>query len=1174
MEKFKQIINCHSHSHHSLDGAATVAQIVKRNKDLGATHVCLTEHGNLNSAIDLYTEAKAKGLKPIIGIELYLEPFFKEELREMIIQTFENPKKLEGEEYDKVINKKLHDNYTHLTVHFKDEWAYNYFCKLTPIMDRRSIIKVGEKKPICTLEELSGAAGHITIGSGCLISAVNKWLDPMKNKSIIRYDLAERSYQIIRSIAGPGNFFVEVFPHCITHNWKRPKIDSKSKLIVEPGEFEEIGCSDLAPDGDIQKSANQFIMRMAEKYKDPIIISLDSHYATEIQKLVQDARLGNGQDRWKFHEHLHIMTTDVAAQSLQKTLGVDDKTIESWVDNSYLFASKFDDFKMATVKDRWILAHGPEDYRNKLITSIQKHGRMDWTDPAMVKQLTHEVQVYAESTKFNMVPYVYPIELVADYCRTNGIIMNVRGSAGGSLLHYVLGISAFNPLKHDLSFERYITPGRINAGTLPDCDVDLPTGDRDKVAQYLESVYGDKICRISTETQLKLKSSLKDADRAINGSVSKATVDVCKKLPKNKNNLPEDQFVFGYEDDDGVYHDGVIETCEPLIKYTEKNPKVWESVKEMIGIIRQKSVHACAYVIADKAIQEYSPIMTIGGIRVTGYSAKPAEKAGLIKYDLLGLNTLKDIEDTLRLIKSRTGLAVDPWNLPQEKEIFEMFHRGETATIFQFDEVARAGLMLIKPPDIDGLSAVTALYRPGTMDAPDIDPSRTLVEAYIAGSKGEPVRYIHPSLEPILKSTFGVNVYQEQTLRIFRDIGGYSAEQAEVARRGIGKKDLKVLAESTKGLIDKCYEKGWTKEQIDLLIKQIMASARYSFNKSHSISCAYVAYACMWFKHHYPLEWWTSVLTNSSKEDLQKYWPRVSKMVILPDINISTDKFEIVKTGDEEKIRAPLNLIDKVGEASINEIVSKRPFASFKDFYERIDRRVVKKNVVYPLILADAMSSFFSTEQSYAEKAAQYEQLRAGTKTPDPIPEWLLDVSPLNQYLMKKKVFKVFSEDLFYITKDKLRMDGLIRPEPGNRYYVFNSPHDRYLDGAVLTNHAMFHDIITGVFFANRIVSEEEKKMRFAAIGYVLDTEDKEFMGASDLDKTKKVPKHMMKVTFEVGSDVITGVKWPDYKSVNHGIDKSVENSVCLFVLQKRDDGDAVIKKLIPVASLDERVKE
>jgi DNA polymerase III alpha subunit len=1438
----------------------------------------------MNSAIELYDSAQKHGVKPIVGIELYVEPFFKEELGAMIsAKTGKTNDQLDAE---------IKKHYTHLTVHFKDEWAYQYFCRLTPIMESRAIVKWGERKPICTLEELRGAAGHITVCSGCLISSVHKWLDPLRDKVHIRTDLAEKAYCIIREIAGADSFFVEVFPHRITHNWKKAKIDNKTKLIIEPGRFEEIGCSDLAPEGDIQKTSNQLSLYFAQKYNDPVIISLDSHFATQEQKLIQDARLGNGMENWRFHESLHIMTTDEAAETLTHTLGVDDKTVEGWVDNSYKFASLFDNFKMTTNKDRWVLDSVPENFMKKLVDIIQRHGRMNWQDPDMVTRLKYEISVLANNGTINLIPYFFTLEEIAEHCRDNNILLNVRGSAGGSLLLYVIGVSAVNPLKHNLSFERFLTLGRIKAKTLPDADLDLPTEDRDRVIQYLEAKYGDRICRISVDIQLKIKSSLKDAERSIIGSVSKETEAICKMIPKNINNLPEYDFVFGHTDDDGVYHKGLVETHEKFKEYIQKKPKIWEMTQEMLGINRQKSqhpcidanmlvetndgikmlcvadnlkgnpitkwstgikdcirvvlsngvnvvttpdhrymmtdgssveaqhvvnrlanyqqidkyygddvvnhdeafavgwllrdgwihkngqvtlcftpdkdnaakdkiisfcnsilckswqdhrvdkvhfgiwpflknwgfiknrlpcrfwllnkkaqdsfmsglwsangfvlstrrvvgiklskldlisdiavwlsavgikirctieqpksikwnngdyqsttsiclnictpeeivkfsehisfiqnykqnrmkqisvidrskkyirktplykpvvykkilsiglrevydfnepiystgringvlVHNCGYVIADKPVQDYIPITQVGPVKVTGFTPKSVEKAGLIKYDFLGLNTLRDIQGCLRLINNRRGVTIDPWNLPQEEEVYKLFHRGETETVFQFDtDVVRPFLMSIKPVNLDGLAAITALARPGTLDALDMD-GRTLADVYVARAKGEPIKYVHPDMAPILQDTYGTCVFQEQSIRIYQDIAGYTAEEAETVRRGIGKKDAKVLAESTKILKQRCLAKGWSEGQVKLLVDQIMASARYSFNQSHATSYAYVAYACMYLKMHYPLEWWTTVLTNASKEDLQKYWPHVSSFVLLPDINISGSRFEIVNVDGVEKVRAPLGLIDGVGEVSVNEAMTKRPFKSLDDFLSRVDRRIMRKDIVHQLILADAMNSLFPSNFNHFDKIREYEFKKAalaGKKTPDEAPSWLLSMSSIQAYLMKKSVFKVYNEDIYNLSLNKLLAEKLIeadRTVPGLYKY---RDSDRYIDGKIYINHR---------FLEQSIMSDRggwTDKHIFAVVGYVNTTKEHRYNGLSASDKSVTTQKTMMKITAEIGPKVYGIVKFPDYKKDHHGIDKDIKGSICLFVLQKKKDGDLIAKKVICIS--------
>ena len=252
--KFKQLINVHSHTHYSLDGASTVKQIVDRNFELGATYTAVTEHGNMNSGIDLYHTCKSykKGkMNPILGIELYMQPPFIDEIRKEYTSYYrlKNNKDLDKSQAEK-IEKKIQESYVHLTVHFKDEAAYQYFCRLTPKMEERAVIKVGERKPVCTIDELHGIAGHITICSSCLIGFVGKFLawKIEKEDNFKRPDLATKAYHILRDIAGKDDFFIEIFPHTVDHNWKAGAKDGSTQ-----------GCFEPIKGGDLQLEPNNFI---------------------------------------------------------------------------------------------------------------------------------------------------------------------------------------------------------------------------------------------------------------------------------------------------------------------------------------------------------------------------------------------------------------------------------------------------------------------------------------------------------------------------------------------------------------------------------------------------------------------------------------------------------------------------------------------------------------------------------------------------------------------------------------------------------------------------------------------------------------------------------------------------------------------------------------------------
>ncbi len=1009
--KYKQLINVHAHSDQSLDGASTVKDLVARTIELGASYMAATEHGNLNSAMDVYHTCKDKGIKPILGIELYLEPIFKDEIREQL--------KIKYPDDAEKVEKELYKEYVHLTVHFKDEWAYHYFTRLTPKMNARAVVKGGETKPMATMEDLAGAAGHITICSSCLIGAVTRWLLPYKPTGNLfdnRLEMAEKAYCQIREIAGQDSFFVEVFPHQLTKNWKSGKYDKETKQLITPGEFINFECSPWFPDGDWQKKCNQVVLDLAKKYGDKVVISLDSHFANESDQLVQNARLGNGQERWKFSNCYKLMGTEEAAEVLKHTLGVNNKTIEEWVDNSYYFGSLFDNFKLTTNKDRWVLMPLPDNWMSQLKQKIDRYGRMDWSNSVMLERLKTEIDVLARNGKINYMSYLFTVEDIANFCKENDILMNVRGSAGGSLLLYLLGVSGVNPLKYNLSFPRFINLGRIVANNPPDVDMDL--SNREAVIAYLETKYGDAVCRLSTDAMLRLKSSLRDAERSITGSVSIETENLCKTLPFTPQGSNDDEVVFGKENEHGEHVPGLVDTSEPLKRWILNKPEIWETVKGMLGIQRQKSGHACGVVIADKPVQEYCPIITIDGEKLVGFNPKWVERSGLIKYDLLNLNTLRDMQVCLKSIEQRHGIKLDVYDLPHDENVMAEFALGRTETVFQFGTpTVIPYLMAIKPQDIEGLTAITALCRPGTLDAPYGD-GRTLAEVYVARCQGEPIEYIHQDLEPILKDTMGICLYQEITQQIFTDLVGYDDVKADEVRRGIGKKNEKVLRSCMGDLKKARMAKGWTEQQVDLLIEQIMASADYSFNKSHAASYGVVAYACMYLKYHYPLEWWLGCLSNGKKDELvADFWKYVKGFTSLPDIKNAKGEFYI----DGDKIVMPISFLSGIGPKMYEQIVEGAPYTDFKDFvFKHFTKKQGTRNsvtgpMVEKLIIAGVMDSLFEKDMTLGDKLSSFLALKAEAreeKLKEQLAPEYFQISPLGKYMKKKELIKIFSDDL------------------------------------------------------------------------------------------------------------------------------------------------------------------
>lgn len=543
--------------------------------------------------------------------------------------------------------------------------------------------------------------------------------------------------------------------------------------------------------------------------------------------------------------------------------------------------------------------------------------------------------------------------------------------------------------------------------------------------------------------------------------------------------------------------------------------------------------HNCGIVIADKPVQNYVPLIKIGKGEhyITGFSPKWVEERGLLKFDILGVNTLKDIEVCLKLVKDRHGITLDPWNLPQEKEIFDEFGKGNTASVFQFDSATVVPLLKqTKPKSIPELSNITALGRPGTLDALDED-GRTLAEVYCARAQGERVRYIHPDMEQITGESFGIALYQEQTLKIFKVLANYSDGQTETARRGIGKKDQKVLESCMTDLKDGCLSRGWNEQQFELLKQQIMASARYSFNKSHSTAYAIVAYACMYLKMHYPIEWWASVLSHSDKHEvIGRWWRHVKQYVQLPDINLSEEEFVI----KDSKLISPLSMLVGVGEKAYHQLTSNKPYKDFTHFMEthfskkpKGERSAVTSGVAQKLIIAGVLDSLLPN-MTLLDKMILFEAELARIKKEKrkPISEEYSEISQLGLYLSKKSVIQAYFEDLREIV---LPPRGGYLAKNGTWQYT---KKEIKADGKVAEYHMVFVDgrhIEHLISNAHKMSNADE---RIHAIAYITEETYKKYQNT----------KQFTRLVADINGSVMELIYWPPWGSeiAPSGFKKSV----------------------------------
>lgn len=395
-----------------------------------------------------------------------------------------------------------------------------------------------------------------------------------------------------------------------------------------------------------------------------------------------------------------------------------------------------------------------------------------------------------------------------------------------------------------------------------------------------------------------------------------------------------------------------ITKCIGVEKYKKIEVYDFNEPIDHNGFVTGLLVHNCGLVVSSKKLVDIMPLWYNNGEWVTQYTADWCKKAGVVKYDFLGLNTLKDISGCLKLIKKNHGIEIDPYSISwDDKKTLDAFSKANTDTVFQFHTHVAKGILnkMNFVSGLEDLAAITALGRPGPMDV-------GMDAKFIARKNGtEPIEYPHSSLEGILKDTYGIMVYQEQVMLSVQNLGGFSLEESDEVRRAMGSKNKELLNSYKNRFIDYAINNfsDIDNKKANSIWDQIESFARYGFNKSHSVAYAMIGYICQYLRQYYPLEWYCSVFSNGSNEDQKNLYPLIKDLMVLPDINLSKDLFYI----KDNKIVMSLSFIHGLGDRSVENIISNQPYSSFEDFWNKIDRRCVKKDVVINLIFADAFKS-------------------------------------------------------------------------------------------------------------------------------------------------------------------------------------------------------------------------
>ena len=698
----------------------------------------------------------------------------------------------------------------------------------------------------------------------------------------------------------------------------------------------EIQRHDIDPEAKV----NDGLLKLHRKLGVPLVATNDFHFLRATDHDAHDALIciqtGKTVDEknrlcypdglyMKSPEEMQTLFADLP-DALERTLEIADKCdVEFEFGKTYM-----PDFPI------------PASYASSddYLTQLAQEGlerRYGTVDPAVQERLDYELSVI---TSQDFSGYFLIVWDLVNYARQEGISVGPgRGSAAGCLASYCLGITNIDPIKYDLIFERFLNPERIEP---PDIDIDFDDTRRDEVLRYVVDKYGeDNVSQVITFGTMRAKAVVRDVGRVLGmpfGEVDRIAklvpTELKITLDKAIERVPELRQVAQADGDEGK-----------LIEYARK----------LEGTARHSSVHACAVIIAPGELTDYVPLYRApkDGTITTQFVGETCMDIGLLKMDILGLTMLSLVNEAVRLIHLKEpdfDLEAIPWD---DRDTFDLFGRGETIGVFQFESAGmREYLVKLKPDTIEDIIAMNALYRPGPMDN---------IPTFIARKRGEePVSYDHPKLESILEPTYGIMVYQEQVMRIAQELAGFTLGQADILRKAMGKKKPEEMAKVKKDFVVGCVTHEVERALANKLFGEIEIFAGYAFNKSHAACYAEGAYKNAYLKANYPQEYMAASLTiergNTDRLTiLLDECQRMGIRVMPPDVNQSTLNF----TPTDEGIRYGLSAVKNVGEGAAQSMVDTRiadgSFATLFEFCERIDLRAVNRRVVESLIAAGAL---------------------------------------------------------------------------------------------------------------------------------------------------------------------------------------------------------------------------
>lgn len=881
---------CHLHVHSEyslLDGLCRLPQLVSRAAELRMPALALTDHGGLWGVVPFYKLCMEKGIKPILGCEVYV---------------VDNMHKKEGKECPH-----------HLVLLAENEEGYKNLLKLVTASNLEGFYY----RPRVDKKLLSCYSRGLIALSACIRGEVSDL--------ILKGDMegARRAVAEYADIFGKGNFFLEMQDHGLEQ----------------------------------EKKANFWLKVLSKELGVGLVATNDVHYLAP-----EDAAV-----------HRALLSVQTLS-SLGDSISMEGKEyyFKTPAEMEKLFADTpeaLENTEIITERCNVKLSLGgmnlPEipvppgyDTRSFLekLAFEGAYGRYGTPLPENVRRrLEYELSVIRQT---GYAGYFLIVKDIVDFARKSGISVGPgRGSAAGSLVSYCLGITDVDPLKYGLIFERFLNPERVSP---PDIDVDLCHRGRRKVLDYIRERFGrERIAHAGAFSTLQARAVLRDTGRALGLAYEK--IDrMCSLIPYSHISL-----------------EGAVEQSPHLSTLIRRDPEArhaFETARHLQGLPRHMTQHSAGVVIARNPLTDYVPLQRASGEEIiTQADMEMLEDLGLVKIDLLGLRFLTVIGDTLELIKFRRKIHMTIEDIPlDDKDTFEALRRGDTTSTFQLESTGmRNMLRKVQPENIEDLSAVLALYRPGPLQS-------GMVEEFIARRHGKKaVSYPHPCLRPVLSQTYGVFLYQEQLMQAAHIVAGYTLGEADILRRAIAKKKKEEIERQKPIFIQRARQRGIDVKTAGDIFSVLEAFGDYGFNKSHSVSYAIMAVRTVYLKEHFPLEYFSALLSlyMDTPSRLQLYLSEARRKgikMLLPDINKSgvgfipeprqgeTSNLEL-RTSSTGAIRTGFALVKNLGARGIKEILKAReegPFTGFFNFCRRTDRRAVTSKALESLILSGAFDAF------------------------------------------------------------------------------------------------------------------------------------------------------------------------------------------------------------------------